>query len=72
MGFGLVIGFIEHLYTPLRSTSNYSVTDNLHTLQTTTAHYKPQSFVVFPSRYLVTALNNADSSASVLTLLPAG
>jgi hypothetical protein len=34
----------------------------------TTAHSKPQSFIVFPSRCLVTALNN--SSASVLTSLP--
>jgi hypothetical protein len=40
--------------------------------QITTAHAKPQFVIVFPSRCLVTALNNGDSSASLLTLLPAG
>jgi hypothetical protein len=32
MGFGLVTRFINHLYTRLGTTSNYSATDNLHNL----------------------------------------
>jgi hypothetical protein len=32
-GFGLVTGFIDHLYTKLRTTSNYSSIANHHTLQ---------------------------------------
>jgi hypothetical protein len=67
-----VNGFVDHLYTPLGTTSNYSALDNLHTLQITTAHAKPQSFIIFRSRCLVTALNNGDSSASVHTSLPTG
>jgi hypothetical protein len=60
------------IYTPLGTTSNYSTIVDLHTLQITTVHAKPQFFLILPSRYLVTALNNADSSASVLTTLPSG
>jgi hypothetical protein len=30
---GIGDGFIDHLYTPLVSTNNYSTIDNLHTLQ---------------------------------------
>jgi hypothetical protein len=41
MGYGLVNGFIDLLYTPLGTTSNYSATFNLHTLQITTAPAKP-------------------------------
>jgi hypothetical protein len=37
MGFGLVKGFIDHLYTRLGTISNYSATVNLHNLQITTA-----------------------------------
>jgi hypothetical protein len=58
MGFGLVNGFIDHLYTRLGITSNYSVTADLHNSQITTAPTRPQSFIVFPSRCLVTALND--------------
>jgi hypothetical protein len=43
MGFGLVNAFIDHLYTPLATTSNYSAITNLHTLQITTAPTKPFS-----------------------------
>jgi hypothetical protein len=41
MGYGLVNGFIDHLYTPLRTASNYSAIANRHTLQITTAPTKP-------------------------------
>jgi outer membrane receptor for monomeric catechols len=50
-------------------TSNYSATDNLHTLHMTTAHAK-SSQSAFTSRFLVTDLNNGDSSVSVVKLLP--
>jgi hypothetical protein len=36
-----VNGFINHLYTPLGTKSNYSAIANLHTLQITTAPVKP-------------------------------
>jgi hypothetical protein len=41
MGYGLDIGFIDHLYTPLGTTSNYSATANLRNSQITTAPTKP-------------------------------
>jgi hypothetical protein len=34
------MGFIDHFYTPLGTTSNYSAIANLHTLQITTAPAK--------------------------------
>jgi hypothetical protein len=37
--FGLGIGFIDHLYTQLGTTSNYSAIANLHTSQITTAKF---------------------------------
>jgi hypothetical protein len=61
--------FINHLYTLLGTTSPYNAIADLHTLQITTAHNKPQSLIVFPSRCLVTALKNGDSSVTVLTSL---
>jgi hypothetical protein len=39
-GYESVNGFIDHLYTPLGTTSNYSVIVNLHTLQITTTPAK--------------------------------
>jgi hypothetical protein len=57
-----VNGFIVRLYTRLGTTSNYIAIADLHTLQIMTAHAKPQSLIVFPSRCLVTALNNGDPS----------
>jgi hypothetical protein len=64
-GFELVTRFIDHLYPRLGTTSyNYNAIAHLHT--------KPQSFIVFLSRCLVTALNNGDSSASVLMPMLAG
>jgi hypothetical protein len=44
---------------------------NPHILQITRAHAKSSQFS-FTSRFLVTDLNNEDSSASVLTSLPPG
>jgi hypothetical protein len=72
MWFGLVNGFIDHLYARHGNTNNYSAIADLHTLQIITAHAKAQSFLVFSSPCMVTALNNGDSSASVLMPLPAG
>jgi hypothetical protein len=55
---------------PLVPTSNYNAIANLHTLQITRPHAKYFQFS-FTSRFLVTDLNNEDSSTSVLTsLLP--
>jgi hypothetical protein len=64
-GYGFDIGFIEHLYTPLRTTGSYSTTTNLHTLQFTTAPTKLfPACHVFTSRSLATASSSGDSSAS--------
>jgi hypothetical protein len=41
MGFGLVNGFIDNIYTILGTTSNYRATANLHNSKITTAHAKP-------------------------------
>jgi hypothetical protein len=43
MGYGLVNGFIAHLYTPLGTTRNYNAISNLQNLQITTAPVKPFS-----------------------------
>jgi hypothetical protein len=61
--FGLVIGFLDHLYTPLGSKSNYGATANLRNSQITTAPAKhfPACYVF--SRSLQTASDNADSSS---------
>jgi hypothetical protein len=65
-GFGLVSGFIDHSYTPLRTTSNYSAIANLQTLQIATAPAKHfQACCVFTNRSLSTASNSEDSSASL-------
>jgi hypothetical protein len=63
--------FIDHLYTRLGTTSNYSAIANLHNSQITRAHAK-SSQSAFTSRFLVTDLNSEDSSASVLTSLLSG
>jgi hypothetical protein len=69
-GLDRSIEFIDYLYTPLRTTSNYIATANLHTLQSL-GHAKSSQFA-FTSRFLVTDLNNGDSSASMLTSLLSG
>jgi hypothetical protein len=56
-GFWVCIGFTDHVYTRLRTTSNYSVTANLHNSKITTAPAKPfPACCVFTSRSLTTAL----------------
>jgi hypothetical protein len=55
MGFGLVIGFTDHLQ--IVTTSNYNAIANSHTQQFTTAHIKSSQFV-FTSRFLATNPNN--------------
>jgi hypothetical protein len=65
--------FIDHFNTWLVTTFNCSAIANLHTLQTTTANAKPSQSVTVSTRHsLVTTSNSGDSSASELTLLPAG
>jgi hypothetical protein len=66
-----VNGFIDHLYTRLGTTSNCNAIADLPTLQITRAHAK-SSQSTCTGRFLVTDLSSGDSSASVVTLLPAG
>jgi hypothetical protein len=40
-GFKLDVGFVEHIYTQLGTTSNYSIITDLPTLKITTAPAKP-------------------------------
>jgi hypothetical protein len=68
-GVGSVIGFTDHLQ--IVTTSNYDAIANLYTLQITEAH-ATSSQSAFTSRFLVTDLNNGDSSASLFTSLPTG
>jgi hypothetical protein len=54
MGYGLLYGFIDHLYTVLETTTNYSAIADLHTLQFTVTY--TLVFSVFISRILATDL----------------
>jgi hypothetical protein len=60
-GFGLNIGFIDHLYTRLGTTSSYSATTDLYNSQITTAPAKHFPFCCVFTVPLVTASNNGDS-----------
>jgi hypothetical protein len=62
---------IDHLYTRLGTTNNYSAIADLHTSQFTRAHAM-SSQSAFSSRFLVTDLNNGDSSPSIVTPLSPG
>jgi hypothetical protein len=68
MGFGFMNRFIDHLYTPLTTESNY-IAFALYKI--TRAHAKSSQFA-FTSRFQVTDINNEDSPASVLTSLLSG
>jgi hypothetical protein len=68
-----VTRFIDHFNTRLVTTLNYSAIANLLTLKIATAHAKSfPACNVLTSRFLVTAPDSADYSASALTPLPAG
>jgi hypothetical protein len=59
-------GFIDHLYTKLGTTSNYSDIANLNTLQTTTASAKPFPACCVNSRSMTMAFNSGDYLASLV------
>jgi hypothetical protein len=64
-GFGLDIGFIDHLYTRVGTANNYSTITNLHNSQITTAPTKSfPACCVFISHSLLTVPMSGDSSAS--------
>jgi hypothetical protein len=64
-GFGLANGFIDALYTPLGTASNYSATADLHNLQINTVHAKHfPAYCFFTRRFLATAFNSGDASVS--------
>jgi hypothetical protein len=66
-GFGLGIGFTDHLYTRFGTTNSYSAIANIQTLQIARAHSKfLPACCVFTSLCLVTSSNSGDSSASAL------
>jgi hypothetical protein len=63
-------GFIDHVYTRLGATSNYSATTDLHNSQIRTALAKPFSACyVFASRSLATASSSGEFSASRFQVL---
>jgi hypothetical protein len=63
--YGLMNGFIDHLYTPLGTTSDYRAIANFHILKITITPAAPFPVCcVFNSRSIATASNNGDSSAS--------
>jgi hypothetical protein len=64
-----VNGFIDHLQ--MVTISNYGVITNFHTSQITGAHAK-SSQSPFTSRFVVTDLNNGESTASLPMSLSAG
>jgi hypothetical protein len=58
MGFGLIIGFIDH--TEILNKSNYSVITNSYTLQLTTALIKPSQAAVSSPVVACERLSTAD------------
>jgi hypothetical protein len=70
MGYGFMNWFIDHLYTPLGTTSNYSATVDLQNSQITTAPAKPfLACCAVINLSLVTASKSKDSSASRVWVL---
>jgi hypothetical protein len=64
-GYGMLNGFIDLLYTPLGTTSNYNAIANLYNSQITRAPAKPFSAsCFFVGCSLATASNSGHSSAS--------
>jgi hypothetical protein len=64
-------GFIDHMYTPLETTSNYSATAYLHNSQITTGPAKLfVAYYIFTIRSLATASNSRDSSSSGAQIFP--
>jgi hypothetical protein len=66
-GFGLDIGFTDHLYAQLGTTNNCSAIANLHILQINRGHAKYfPTFHDFTSHSRITASNSRSFSAFVL------
>jgi hypothetical protein len=66
-----VNGFIGHLHISVGTSSKYSAIVDLYTLQITIAHTESSPACnVFNSRFLVTDVNNGDSSSSRAQVLP--
>jgi hypothetical protein len=66
-----VNGFIDHLHTPLRSTSNYSAIANLHTLQITIAPAKHfSSLLCFHLPFPGNGFDRRESASSQVQVLP--
>jgi hypothetical protein len=65
-GMDWILDLLTHLYTPLRTTSNYCAIANVHTSPITTAPTKLffSACCVFNSYSLATASNSGDSLAS--------
>jgi hypothetical protein len=62
MGFGLVIGFSEHLEIITTNTRNYSAAINPNTLQVTIGHTSSQHVRIFASSCLVADFNGGHST----------
>jgi hypothetical protein len=60
-----MIGFTDHLHTPLRTTRNYNGTVNLHTLQLTVIPNSVLSLLVSTSRFLATDFNTGPIAISL-------
>jgi hypothetical protein len=72
-GYELVNGFTDHLhgYKALGTTSNYSATANIYTLQITAENTTSSPACrVFDSRFIATASNSGNSSASCVQVFP--
>jgi hypothetical protein len=68
-GIDWMNGFIDHLYTRLGTTGNYSAIAVLHNSQITVPTKHFPACCVLTSRFLATASNSGDSSASCAQVL---